>query len=190
MLYWGGENEDLEECKRCKMSEWKDKNKKQYAKILRYFPLKPRLQRLFMCSKKFNCMTWHASEKNHDELMRHPRDFEAWKTFDVLHPEFASDPRNIRLGLASDGFNPFGNMSTNHSIWLVVLIPYNRPPWECIKQTSFILSMIIPGKQMAGNDIDVYLQPLIKELKELWFDGVKTFDYSKKEMFTLRAVSF
>ncbi|XP_068487048.1 uncharacterized protein [Phaseolus vulgaris] len=47
--------------------------------------------------------------------------------------------------------------------------------------------MIIPGKQMTGNNIDVYLQPLIKELKELWFDGVQTFDYSKKEMFTLRA---
>jgi len=30
---------------------------------------------------------------------------------------------------------------------------------------------------MARNDIDVYLQPLIKGLKELWFDGVQTFDY-------------
>ena len=39
---------------------------------------------------------------------------------------------------------------------------------------------------MTGNDIDVYLQSLIKELKEIWFDGVQTFDYSKKEMFTLR----
>ncbi|XP_068495089.1 uncharacterized protein [Phaseolus vulgaris] len=47
--------------------------------------------------------------------------------------------------------------------------------------------MIIPGKQMVGNDIDVYLEPLISELKDLWFDGVQTFDYSKKEMFTLRA---
>jgi len=27
----------------------------------------------------------------------------------------------------------------------------------------------------GSNDIDVYLQPLIKELKELWFDGVQTF---------------
>jgi len=45
--------------------------------------------------------------------------------------------------------------------------------------------MIIPKKQMVGNDIDVYLEPPIKELKELWFDGVQTFDYSKKEMFTL-----
>jgi len=45
--------------------------------------------------------------------------------------------------------------------------------------------MIILGKQR--NDIDVYIQPLIKKLKELWFDGVQTFDYSNKEMFTLRA---
>jgi len=48
MLYWSEENEGLEECKRCKTSKWKDKDKKQYAKILRYFPLKTRLQRLFV----------------------------------------------------------------------------------------------------------------------------------------------
>ena len=47
--YIGGkENEGLEECKRCKISKWKDKSKKQYAKILCYFPLKSRLQRLFV----------------------------------------------------------------------------------------------------------------------------------------------
>jgi len=119
--------------------------------------------------------------------MRHPRDYEGWKAFDLLHPKFANDPRNVLLGLASDDFNPFGTMSTSYSRWPMILIPYNRPPWECMKQTSFILSMIIPRKQMTGNDIDVYLQPLIKELKELWFDGVQTFDYSKKEMFRLRA---
>jgi len=187
MLYWGEENEGLEECKRCKTSKWKDKNKKQYAKILRYFPLKSRLQRLFMCSKTANSMTWHAFGNNQEGLMRHPRDSEAWKTFDLLHPEFVNDPRNVRLGLATDGFNPFGNMSTSHSIWPMVLIPYNCPPWECMKQTSFILSMIIPSKQMARNDIDVYLKPLMNELKELWYDGVQTFDYLKKEMFTLRA---
>ncbi|KAL2345210.1 hypothetical protein Fmac_006495 [Flemingia macrophylla] len=187
MLYWGEENKGLEECRRCKTSKWKDKNKKQYAKILRYFPLKPRLQRLFMCSKTAESMRWHALEDNQDGLMRHPKDSEAWKTFDRLHPEFSIDPRNVRLGLTTDGFNPFGAMSTSYSIWPVVLIPYNRAPWECMKQTSFILSMIIPGKQMPGNDIDVYLQPLIKELKELWFDGVQTFDSSKNEMFRMRA---
>jgi hypothetical protein len=29
----------------------------------------------------------------------------------MKHLEFADDPRNLRLGLATDGFNPFGSMS-------------------------------------------------------------------------------
>ncbi|XP_060169988.1 uncharacterized protein LOC132600681 [Lycium barbarum] len=186
MLYFG-EDEGLQECKRCKTSRWKNNKKKQPAKILRYFPLKPRLQRLFMCSKTAESMRWHSVGGNQDGVMRHPRDSQAWKTFDLLHPEFAVDPRNVRLALSSDGFNPFGAMATNYSIWPVVLIPYNRPPWECMKQTSFILSMIIPGKQMPGNDIDVYLQPLIQELRELWYDGVQTLDSSKNEIFKMRA---
>lgn len=41
---------------------------------------------------------------------------------------FFADPRNIRLGFACDGFNPFRNMSNNYSIWHVILIPYNLPP--------------------------------------------------------------
>ena len=47
--------------------------------------------------------------------------------------------------------------------------------------------MIIPGKNSPGNDIDVYLQPLVKELKELWTTGVDTYDSFKKEVFTLHA---
>ncbi|KAK6778393.1 hypothetical protein RDI58_025111 [Solanum bulbocastanum] len=89
--------------------------------------------------------------------------------------------------LASDGFNPFGTMSTSHSIWLVILVPYNLPPWLCMKQPNFILSMIIPGLRAPENNIDIYVQPLIKELKELWSDGVDTFDSLKNEMFRMRA---
>jgi len=43
MLYWGEENESLEEGKWCKTSKSKDKDKMRYAKILCYFPLKSRL---------------------------------------------------------------------------------------------------------------------------------------------------
>ncbi|XP_052203050.1 uncharacterized protein LOC127808514 [Diospyros lotus] len=200
MLYWG-EDESRETCKVCNTSRWKQsrkgnptnmssggkKRKKKLVKVLRYFPLKPRLQRLFMSSKTAEHMRWHSVDSNKDGLMRHPRDSEAWKRFDETHLEFASDPRNVRLGLASDGFNSFRTLSTNYSIWPVILIPYNLPPWMCMKQTSFILSMIIPGKQMPGNDIDVYLQPLIKDLKDLWDGGVETFDASLNQMFNMRA---
>ncbi|KAA0045280.1 uncharacterized protein E6C27_scaffold316G00330 [Cucumis melo var. makuwa] len=43
-----------------------------------------------------------------DDVLRHPVDAEGWKHFDTKFAEFASDPRNNRLGLASNGFNPFG----------------------------------------------------------------------------------
>ena len=91
------------------------------------------------------------------------------------------------MALASDGFNPFGSLSNSYSIWPLVLIPYNTLPWMCLKQTNFIISSIIPGKLMPGNDIDVYMQPLIAELKELWEKGVKTYDASKNEVFMMRA---
>lgn len=41
-------------------------------------------------------------------LLRHPADSLAWQKFDEIHPWFASDPRHVRPGLATDGFNPFG----------------------------------------------------------------------------------
>ena len=110
-----------------------------------------------------------------------------WKEFDEQYSNFASDPRNIRLGLASDGFNPFRVMSSTHSTWPVLLIPYNLPPWLCMKQSSIILSMIIPGEKAPGMDINVYLQPLIKELVQLWHD-VDAYDAYTNTRFTLRVL--
>ena len=40
----------------------------------------------------------------------------------------------------------------------------------------------------SGINIDVYLQPLINELKELWKSGVDTWDAKLKKKFTLRAM--
>ncbi|XP_028193133.1 uncharacterized protein LOC114378691 [Glycine soja] len=187
MLYLGDDEKSLDACKHCGTSRWKpNKKKKIAAKVLRYFPLKPRLQRLFTCRKTAKDMRWHVLEDNKDGLLRHPRDGEAWKTFDLIHPEFSSDPRNVRLGLATDGFNPARTLSSTYSIWPIFLIPYNLPPWICMNHTSFILSMIIPGKQSPGNNIDVYLKPLVEELCELW-SGVDTYDSSLNENFRMRA---
>ncbi|XP_049406222.1 uncharacterized protein LOC125869841 [Solanum stenotomum] len=118
--------------------------------------------------------------------MRHPADSIAWRKFDEAHTYFARDPRNVRLGLALDGFSPFKSMSISHSTWPVIMIPYNLPPWLCMKQPYMILSTIIDGPRAPGNDIDVYLQPLVDELKELWV-GVATYDISNNHMFQMRA---
>ncbi|GJS52406.1 putative transposase-associated domain-containing protein [Tanacetum coccineum] len=112
-------------------------------------------------------MTWHSKERVDDGLIRHPVDSPAWKMFDKKYPEFGCESRNVRLGLASDRFNPFRTMTISHSTWPVVLIPYNLPPWLCMKQPSFILSILIDGPKAPGDKIDVYLQLLIDELKDL-----------------------
>ncbi|CAL8073350.1 unnamed protein product [Prunus armeniaca] len=38
-----------------------------------------------------------------------------------------------------------------------------------------------------GRSIDVYLRPLVDELKDLWTNGVRTYDKATGKMFTLRA---
>ena len=189
-LFWK-ENQNLEACPTCGTSRWKVNDgigKKIPQKILRYFPLKPRLQRLFMSQKTSKKMVWHKEKRIDDEYMRHPADSLAWKDFDSEFPWFANDPRNVRLALAADGFNPFGNLSTTYSMWPVLLAPLNLPPWDCMKQPFFMLSLLIPGKNSPGKDIDVYLQPLIEELKELWVQGVETFDVSTKKNFQMHVV--
>ncbi|XP_021865807.1 uncharacterized protein [Spinacia oleracea] len=140
-----------------------------------------------MCSKTASLMRWHDGKKKKDDTMRHPVDGAAWESFDKEFPEFASDPRNVRLGLASDGFQPFANSKTPYSIWPVVLMPYNLPPYLCMQQSNILLSMLIPGPKGPGDAIDIYLQPLIEELKDLWDTCVETFDAATQHHFNLRA---
>ena len=56
-----------------------------------------------------------------------------------------------------------------------------------MEQTFFILSLLIPGPIALWNDIDIYLQPLIDELNELWEVGVETYDASIKQNFCMHA---
>ncbi|KAL0005925.1 hypothetical protein SO802_013486 [Lithocarpus litseifolius] len=199
MLFWK-ENVNLEACPCCKVSRWKtneasvtgnnassSKGKKKAAKILRWFPLKPRLQRLFLSPDLASFMKWHVNGRTDDGVMRHPADSDAWKMFDTTHLQFSSEPRNVRLGLVADGFNPFGIMSTTHSTWPVMLVPYNLLPWLCMKRSSLILSLVIPSPTSPRIAIDVYLQPLVEELRELWDVGVEAFDASSKHVSQLRA---
>ncbi|CAN1784573.1 hypothetical protein LINPERHAP1_LOCUS16616 [Linum perenne] len=197
-MLFRGEDIGLNDCSVCNASRWKEGSdcvsgisnehvKRKPAKQARYFPLKPRLQRLFMCSKTSKLMRWHAEERTNDGVFRHPADSLAWKDFDSKNATFSSDIRNVRLGLASDGFNPFRSMNIVHSTWPVILVPYNLPPLMCMKQPFIFLSVLIDGPKAPGDKIDVFLQPLIEELKELFVDGAQTFDSFKNEMFQMRA---
>ncbi|XP_021764114.1 uncharacterized protein LOC110728773 [Chenopodium quinoa] len=101
IIYWR-ENSEAQECPKCKTSRWKAKGKNVPNKVLRYFPVKPRLQRLFMSSKTAKEIRWHKEERTNDDTMRHPADSPGWKSFDEEYKSFAADPRSVRLGLAAD----------------------------------------------------------------------------------------
>ncbi|GJR86524.1 hypothetical protein Tco_0210535 [Tanacetum coccineum] len=82
-----------------KVSRWKDSNtpgKKVPKKVLRYFPIIPRLQRLYKSSHTAKEMTWHATGKcTEPGKMQHLVDGRAWKDFDTKYLDFAAEPRNV-----------------------------------------------------------------------------------------------
>ncbi|KAF7128000.1 hypothetical protein RHSIM_Rhsim11G0005200 [Rhododendron simsii] len=121
-------------------------------------------------------LTWHSTHRSSDAKMRHPVGSPTWKTIDDKWPSFSAVPRNLRLGLAIDGFNPFWNLSLTYSCWLVMLVMYNLPPWLWMKKENILLTLLILGPKQLGNDIDVYLQPLIKDLQILWTNGAPVYD--------------
>ncbi|KAJ4772152.1 Transposase tnp2 [Rhynchospora pubera] len=119
--------------------------------------------------------------------MYHPANAEAWKIFDQTYPEFASEPRNVRLGLATDGFAPFSLSAAQYTCWPVVCYPLNLPPNAVMKRQNMFLTLVIPGPEHPGRDIDVFLQPLIDELEILWSMGIEMYDVSLKQNFNMKA---
>ncbi|GJZ70505.1 hypothetical protein Tco_0634055 [Tanacetum coccineum] len=110
--------------------ENKDTTRKKVPnKVLRYFPVTPRLKRMYGSLYTTKHMTWHATGKcNEDGKMGHPIDGKAWKEFDNNNADLTKEPRN----------------------------------------SYFMLTLLIPGPKSPGKDIDVYLKPLVEELKNLW----------------------
>nr|CAE05681.2 OSJNBa0065B15.4 [Oryza sativa Japonica Group] len=87
--------------------------------------------------------------------------------------------------------HPADEMSSGHSTWPVTMCIYNLPPWLCMKRKYIMMPIIIQGPKQPGNDINVYLRPLVEDLKLLWKkEGVPMWDEDKQEEFNLRALLF
>ncbi|XP_062028678.1 uncharacterized protein LOC133744616 [Rosa rugosa] len=165
-ILYRGQHADASSCPTCGESRWKlgkDNIEKQGVpgKVLWYFPPIPRFKRMFQSTKTSHNLTWHANERRKDEFMRHPADAPTWNS-----------------------------LSSRYSCWPVILVTYNLRPWLCMKRKFMMLTLLISGPKQPGNDIDVYMQPLIDDLKALWdgIDGV--YDAFRGEYFKLRAVLF
>jgi hypothetical protein len=91
--------------------------------------------------------------------------------------KFKDEVQSLRLNIAMDGMNPYSLQNTNYFVWPVVVINNNIPPWLSVKNEHLMLALIVPGRRQVKN-MDVYLQPLVDELKELW-EWIHVYDVSR-----------
>jgi hypothetical protein len=99
-------------------------------------------------------MVWHAKNTSSDGLVRHPCDSKAWKhVHENIDFSFGQDDRNIHLGMAADGVNPFKLQRTSWSTWPVMLLNYNIPPWLTTK--NFFHNVGVANPRKTVGDISI-----------------------------------
>ncbi|BBH04741.1 Ankyrin repeat family protein, partial [Prunus dulcis] len=140
MLFYK-EHETLDTCPICNESRFKmtsqNRTTKIPQKVMRYLPLKPRLQRLYMSTHTATDMRWHKEKRVDDDVMRHPADGEAWKEFDRTFPSLLLIPEIICNGfwVEHKGLYGMSCMQGRCNFWLargkVCYLGHRRwLPWD------------------------------------------------------------
>ena len=129
-------------------------------------PIIPRIERLFRWKELAILEGWNASHRSELGVMRILTNSIAMKHIEDTWPEkFKDEVRILQLSIAMDGVNPYSLQNTNYSVWPVVVVNKNIPPWLSMKNEHLMLALIVPGRRQVKN-MDVYLQPLVDELRE------------------------
>src|SRR3954471_19868271 len=66
-------------------------------------------------------------------------------------------------------------------------MPLNLPPGVLMQRKNIFLTLIVPGSNNSGKNMNVYLQPLMDDLKEAWDYGIWTYDAASKTNFQMHA---
>ena len=145
--YYYNQHEFATECLKFHISIYRTDQvtKKVPHKVLCYIPIIPCLQQLFRCNNIVQFMDYHARNISQDDVIRMPTDSSAFRDMEEKWPHFKEEPRNLRIYLTSDGVNPFAQMRSIYTVWPIIVINNNIPPWLSIKREHIMLSMIIPG---------------------------------------------
>ncbi|KAL9662977.1 hypothetical protein QQ045_027813 [Rhodiola kirilowii] len=168
ILYYK-ENKDLLSCPVCGEARYDERGSKSRVpkKTIKYFPLTLRLQCLYMsptyqpkCVGTLKEVSMIQSTLGTLQMEKHGKDL--MKNFHSLE---------VRCGIT----------------WPIVLMPYNLPPHMCMKKEMNILCMLIFGPKSPGKCLNVFMRPLIDELKMLWEEGVQTYDRTDGSSFIMKA---
>jgi hypothetical protein len=90
-------------------------------------------------------MDYHAQNRSENDVLRMSADGSLYKNIEERWPIFKEEPRNVRILLAADGVNPFGELRSIYSVWPIFVINNNLPSWMSIKREHTMLAMIVPG---------------------------------------------
>ena len=90
-------------------------------------------------------MDYHAKNRSEDGVIQIPIYGFAFKKIEEIWSHFKVIPCNLRLSLAANSVNPFGELISTYSVWSVFVINNNIPPWMSIKREHIMLEMIVPG---------------------------------------------
>jgi hypothetical protein len=136
-------------------------------------------------------MMWHKKGKRypneHGKIkMGHPSDGKAWKNFDDKHPSEAADARNVRIAIATDGFNSYGMLASSYSCWPVFVILLNLPLGVLMQRKTIFLSLVIPGPDYPGKNLSVYMQLLVNDLNHSWHHRMLTYDRASETKFLMK----
>jgi hypothetical protein len=182
---------DLDKCPTCDCSKYVTGSNNVPISVLRYFPIIPCLQRMFKCPEVAKLMEHHSSAASRTSGMKSVVASYQWKEINRLYPEFARVSTNVRLALIADGVCPFGNQTSKHSTWIILLAIYNLLGWLVSKKFFVNLSLLIQGPRAPTSEFfDVFLKPIVWDLVRLW-TGVPVLNMAKpvdEQAFMLKAI--
>jgi hypothetical protein len=135
--------------------------------MIRYMPIITWIKQLFLTKSKAMLMDRHVTNKNEDGMMRGLVSSKTWKIVEDRWAQFKEELRHLRLGLATNGINPYSLQQSKYLVWPILVLNYNLPPHLTMSNAFMWLALIILGRKQLYN-MDNYLQSLINELQLLW----------------------
>ncbi|KAG8795321.1 hypothetical protein FRC12_016053 [Ceratobasidium sp. 428] len=175
----------------CYQPSTRNPNKQVPHCVFHYLPLSPRLQNWYFDPAMAEALSyrdqyqpdgniWDIFDGAHYQKLRGERVTVNTKTLD--HNYF-SEPTDITLGIATNGFGPF--KSRKQSCWPIIAFNYNLPPALRFKLKYTLCLGVIPGPN-SPVELETFLKPLIAELEDLTH-SIPAFHGGKREPFCFRA---
>lgn len=188
-----GPYEKKHECPVCGKPRYKP-NSTEPQSYFAYLPIIPRLRAMVANPRLAKEMRYRSQfeDERQEGIMQDIFDGELYKSLlkkfitigDKTLPFYHfADPRDIALGLSTDGVAVFKKRSK--TCWPILLFDYNLPPEIRFQKDNIIPAGVIPGPKKPV-DMDSFLYPLVQELVQLEI-GTTAFDGLSKTVFLLRA---